>query len=120
MAYIADSFKPNTSEGAEHPTVVRTASADGAITIAAGVVKITKGTAAALTIDNPPLEMEGAELTIISKTAAAHTVDYTPGFGGGTTSRDRATFGGAIDDNIVLLALDGVWHTKSTRNVSLG
>jgi hypothetical protein len=95
------------------------ASADGAITLANGTVIITKGTAAALTIDNPPSEGVHS-LKIVSTTAAAHTLDYTAGFGGGTTSRDRATWGGAISDGMVLIGYGGVWYVSSTRNVTLG
>jgi hypothetical protein len=94
-------------------------SADGAITLSDGVVVITKGSAAALTIDAPPTE--GVHiLDIISTTAAAHTVTHTPGFGGGTTSRDVATWGGAISDGMRLIGYNGVWYVGSTRNVSLG
>ena len=116
---ISDTFHPRTTLGAEHPTVVLPMAADGAITIAAGVVIITKATAAALTIDTPPLEMDGATLRIVSTTAAAHTVTHTPGFGGGTTARDVATWGGAISDGMVLVAYQGVWYVSSTRNVTI-
>lgn len=97
---------------------VEVASGDGAIaSVAGGRVHITKATAAALTLAVP--YADGCELTIISETAAAHTVTHTPGFGGGTTSRDVATFGGAISDNIVLVSRNGVWWVKSTRNVTI-
>lgn len=95
------------------------ASADGAITLlGGGVVFITKGSAAALTLADPAVD--GVTLTIVSTTAAAHTVTNTTGFGGGTTSRDVATWGGAINDSMVLKSYNGVWWVVSTRNVSLG
>lgn len=117
---ISDSFAPAITDGsmAQFPPRVQTLSADGAITIADGVVFITKGTAAAITIDDPPTTMDGATLRIISTTAAAHTVTYTAGFGGGTTARDVATFGGAINDGMVITAKSGVWYISSTRNVT--
>lgn len=119
---IADNFVPQQGDGlgSALPVPVQVLSGDGAINIAAGVVIITKGTAAAITLDTPPTDMNGAELKIISTTAAAHTVTHTPGFGGGTTSRDVATWGGAISDGMVLVAYNGVWYVSSTRNVSLG
>lgn len=118
---IADHFVPQITSGVVGalPKRVQVLDDDGAITIADGVIYLTKGTASAITIDTPPADMNGAELAIISITAAAHTVTHTPGFGGGTTSRDLATFGGAISDGMVLRALDGVWYVQSTRNVTL-
>lgn len=119
---IDDSFAPDLGSGQTpmHPVRTQELTDDGAIPIAAGVVSLNKAGVIAATIDTPPLNMNGAELTIISKTAQAHTLTHTPGFGGGTTARDVATFGGAISDNIVLVALDGVWYVKASRNVTLG
>lgn len=98
-------------------------SADGAITIPEHdtVYFITKGTAAALTLAAPTATThDGLTLKIISTTAAAHTVTHTEGFGGGTTSRDVATFGGAISDGMEIVAYQGVWYVANTRNVTLG
>ena len=96
------------------------ASADGAITITDGIVYITKGTAAALTLAAPPTDLSGTELVIISTTAAAHTVTNTsPGFNGGSTASDVGTFGGAIGDGIVLTPYNGVWHVVTKTNVTL-
>lgn len=120
---IADQNTPNRAGGAGNPVLparLVVAAVDGAIPVAAGTVMITKAGAAALTIDSPPKHMDGAELTIVSTTAQAHTLTYTPGFGGGTTSRDVATWGGAINDTLVLVAYNGIWWVKSARNVSLG
>lgn len=94
------------------------ASTDGAVTLANGVVYITKGSSAALTIAAPP--SDGVHrLMIIATTAYAHTLTHTPGFGGGTTTRDVATFGGAISDNIELIGIGGVWYVGATRNVTI-
>lgn len=118
---LSNNQSPKDSDGTASapPMPFAVASADGAITLANGVVIITKGTAAALTIDNPPTE--GVHnLKIVSTTAAAHTLDYTAGFGGGTTARDRATWGGAINDSLEIIGYNGTWHTLATRNVTLG
>lgn len=119
---IDDKFAPDLPGGAVDamPVPYQVISADGAITISAGVVFVTKADVCAITIDNPPTNMTGAELKIVSTTANAHTVTYTAGFGGGTTSRDVATWGGAINDGMVIVAYNGVWYVSSTRNVTLG
>jgi hypothetical protein len=103
------------------------ASADGAIAIPQAqygpqnTVFITKGTAAALTLAAPTAgDDDGKELTIMSTTAAAHTVTNTsPGFNNGSTSKDVATFGAAIGNNLVVQAYNGVWLVVSQVGVTL-
>lgn len=120
MADIAASFVPDITNGNPIAPGYLVLADSGAVTIADGRVFLTKATASAITIDNPPVAMNGATLHIISTTAAAHTVTYTAGFGGGTTARDVATFGGAINDGMVIVAHNGTWQISSTRNVTLG
>lgn len=110
---------------ARNPQAV--ASADGAITIAKSTVFITKASAAALTLASPTAGSaesgghDGVVIEFVSTTAQAHTVTCTAGFGGGTTSRDVATFGGAINDGFAIEAYSGVWYLKpGSRNVTLG
>ena len=120
---ITQRFAPDKSAGsiAPVPQPYQVASADGAITIAHGTVVITKATAAALTIANPPVDLDGAVLNIVAATAAAHTVTYTAGFNGGSTASDVATFGGAKGDSFTVVAYQGVWYTAGAlRNVTLG
>jgi hypothetical protein len=95
-----------------------TYTASGAITIQPGVHFIN-GTTLAMTLANPTTAQNGMILIIVSTNASAHTLTYTAGFDGGTTARDVATFGGAIGDNIVIFANNGVWWVISTRNVTL-
>lgn len=118
---LANNQSPKDASGAvsADPMPYQVLSADGAITIANGTVVITKSGVCAITLDNPPTEGVH-ELKIISTTAQAHTVTYTAGFGGGTTSRDVATWGGAISDGMVIIGYNGVWYVSSTRNVTLG
>lgn len=116
---MAWNFVPQSGVGAAHAEPVQTILVDGAITIGQGTVFITKATAAAITIANPPTGVDGARLKIISTTAAAHTVTYTAGFGGGTTARDVATFGGAINDGFEIVAYQGLWYAANTRNVTI-
>lgn len=103
-----------------------TAAADGAVTQRSGTVFITKGTAAALTIANPVSGHpdaggdDGKRLTLISTTAAAHTLTRsTTGFNDGGSGSDVATFGAAIGNAITIIAYGGKWYVEATRNVTL-
>lgn len=91
----------------------------GAITPQPGAVGIN-GTTLAMTIVDPTRAQDGMRMVIYSVNASAHTLTYTAGFGGGTTARDVATFGGAVNDCIIIWANAGTWWVESTRNVTLG
>ncbi len=88
--------------------------------------------ALALTLVDPvDVVDDGKILTIVSVAAQACTVTLvgvndeegeataTKGFNGDAT-KDLATFGGAIGDNIQLLAYGGVWVVLNSVNVTLG
>jgi hypothetical protein len=116
---ISTTFIPKGGDGVPYKNPVEVIATSTAITaVAGGIVLITKADVAVLTLAAP--YKDGARLTIVSATAAAHTITNTAGFGGGTTSRDVATFGGAINDSIDLVSYNGVWWVVSTRNVTLG
>lgn len=108
------------------PTPVAALSGDGAVTIAAynKAYFITKGTAAAITIVDPTATThDGVELTFIATTAAAHTLSNAAGsgfFSSGGSSKDVATFGGAIGDRITILAYQAKWYIKDSLNITLG
>ena len=73
----------------------------------------TKGTAAALTLAAPTATThDGVEITVISTTAAAHTVTAPSNKINGATA--VATFGAAIGNAVTLVAYQGVWYTKLT------
>lgn len=95
-----------------------TYTASGAITIQPGISFIN-GSTLAMTLANPTTEQNGLVMYIVSTNASAHTLTYTAGFGGGTTSRDVGTFGGAVNDAIAIIAVNGVWWTLWTRNVTI-
>lgn len=101
---------------------VTLAAADGAISVKQGVVVITKATAAALTLAAPTATTDdGKVLRIVSSTAAAHTVTQTtPGFNGGTTTSDVATYGAAIGNEMEIVAYNGVWLVANLTGVTLG
>lgn len=82
----------------------------GAITVKPGVVLLGCTGACAMTLANPTTEQNGMMMLIIASTAQAHTVTNTTGFDGGTTTRDLATYGGAVGDFMQLIAVNGVWY----------
>lgn len=121
---IADRYSPNRTDGADSALPHRTPQAlttDGAITIADGLVTLSKAGVLAATIASPPTDMPGCELEIVALTANAHTVTYsTTGFNDGGTASDVATFGGAKGDSMRLRGINGIWYVVSTKNVTLG
>lgn len=74
----------------------------------------------AMTLAAATASLEGRRMAIVTTTGNAHTVTYTPGFGGLSTSGDVATFGGAVGDSMTIVCIDGVWHIESLNNVTLG
>lgn len=91
----------------------------GAITPQPGMIFVN-GTTLAMTIIDPTTAQNGMTMCVIATNASAHTLTYTAGFNGGTTSRDVATFGGAVGDNVCVTAVSGTWWVISTRNVTFG
>lgn len=92
----------------------------GAITIQGGVQFIGSSGALAMTLAAPSKYQDGMVMVLQASTAQAHTVTYTAGFYGTTTSSDVATFGGAIGDNFVVYASGGVWRIQSLKGVTIG
>jgi len=109
----------NVTGGVKNTTAL--ASADGAIALKAGVVLITKAGVAVLTIAAPTAGTDdGKVLIVMATTAHAHTVtNASPGFGGAGASGDVATFGGAVGDNLVLVAYNAIWYVVSKINVTI-
>lgn len=98
------------------------ASADGAINIKNGVVVITKGSAAALTLANPVAGADDLkELLIFAVTAFAHTISNAggAGFNGGGAASDVATFTAAKGNTLRLRAYQGVWYVVNSTNATL-
>lgn len=99
---------------------VQVASGDGAITIKSGVVVITKGSAAALTLAAPTAsDDDGKILVIDSTTAAAHTVTLAGGLRGAGSGADVGTFGAAIGNGIMLYAYNGAWYPVPGTNTNV-
>jgi hypothetical protein len=91
----------------------------GAMSLVPGL-SLINGTTLAMTLASPTKDMDGMIMIIISLNASAQTVTYTAGFNQNTTSSDVATFGGAVNDNLVIVAHAGIWQVVSTRNVTFG
>jgi hypothetical protein len=98
--------------------------ADGAIAVpnVDSVIYLCKATAGAYTLVGPNVDSQ-VEVTFISTTAAAHTITYTAGFYGNTTSSDVATFPATVGGTFKIRAQGGVWvplSTVTTAGVTLG
>jgi hypothetical protein len=102
-------------QGAPYQHNVEVKSGDGAIlSVAGGVVFITKGSAAALTLAAPA--NDGARLVIISTTAFAHTVTVAGGIAGAGASADVGTFGAAAGNGVTLISYNGLWYVEPGTN----
>jgi hypothetical protein len=108
-------FVPNLPNPVPVQQPIEVAAADGAIvSVAGGMVFITKAGVAVLTLAAP--FADGAMLTIVSETANAHTV--TVAAPGGGSGQNVGTFGGAINDSTVLVSRNSLWWVVNTRNVT--
>ena len=96
-------------------------SVDGAIAIPDQntLVVLTKAGVAAMTLAAPSKAQDGLQVTILSATANAHTVTYTAGFYGDTTSSDVATFAAKVGASMTIQAQGGKWGVVSLANVTL-
>jgi hypothetical protein len=90
----------------------------GAISLKAGTVTLGSAGALTMTLANPVSGTDdGKELSIIAVTAHAHIVTTTAGISGG--ANHKATFGGALADQLNLVALGGVWYLRPSTNQTL-
>lgn len=98
-----------------------TYSVSGAIAIPNqnSIIVLDKAGVAAMTLAGPAADQDGLEVTILSATAQAHTVTYTAGFYGDTTSSDVATFAAKAGASMTIIARGGTWGVKSLANVTL-
>jgi hypothetical protein len=91
----------------------------GALTIAPGLHRIGAGAAEvkAMTLAAPSLADDGMEMTVISASAYAHTITYTAGFYGDTTTSDVVTFAAKVGPSATFVAIGGVWGVKATSSI---
>lgn len=96
--------------------------ADGAITVNGNppivdtIIWLTKATAGAYTLAAPSSIAQQNTLTFVSTTAAAHTLTYTAGFYGNTTTSDVATWPATINAMFTIRAQNGTWAPVATAD----
>jgi hypothetical protein len=96
---------------------------DGAITGPSGsgvptqntLIYLTKASAGAYTLAAPSTDQKNT-LTFVSTTAAAHTITYTAGFYGNTTTSDVATFPATVNGVFTIQARGGTWAPVATAD----
>lgn len=81
-------------------------------------VKLSAGSAAAMTLADPTYAQEGQEMLIQAEAAQAYTVAGTFNAGGG--GADLATFGGAVGDTLHVKAVSLQWHALNLNGVTIG
>lgn len=117
---VLDGVTATTAELNLNDKEAQTMTADGAITIKNGIVKLNKAGVLAATLANPTdVTDDGKRLTILALQAQANTVTVTGGFGNGGAGEDVATFSGAIGDNLNLIASGGFWYITGAHQVSI-
>lgn len=90
---------------------------DGAITIASGLVVLSKGSAAAITLAAPSSQ-DNTEITVISTTDFQHVITVTGGLWDGTTGANvTATFPAVKGGAITMIAQGTAWYVKSLNGV---
>lgn len=112
---VQGGWTANTPAGVAPPTYTSA----GAITLMPGLQFIGSAGALAMTLANPALYQSGTVMTIMASTAQAHTITYTAGFFGTTTSSDVCTLGGAIGDFLQVVAQNQTWRAVATRNCTI-
>jgi len=104
----------------QFPTIV-TYSAAGAIAIPVQntMVVLNGGAARAMTLAAPGKDQDGLTLTVLNASAFAHTVTYTAGFYGDTTSSDVITFAAKAGASFICVARGGTWGLLGLTNCTI-
>ena len=104
----------------QFPTIV-TYSAAGAIAIPVQntMVVLNGGGARAMTLAGPAKDQDGLTLTVLNASAYAHTVTYTAGFYGDTTSSDVITFAAKAGASFICVARGGTWGLLGLTNCTI-
>lgn len=97
---------------------VATYSVDGAFVVpfVDQTVYITKAGVLALTVNATVPADLSVTVKFISLTANAHTITYTAGFYGNTTSSDVATFAATVGASFTMQAKNGLWIPIATAD----
>lgn len=115
-------LKKGVATDADIAREIMLVSADGALAITGScTVIVTKVSACAMTLAAPATALNGVEVTLISTTAAAHTLtNTTPGFNDAGASGDVATWAAAKGNGMTIVAYGGKWYVKNLVGVTLG
>ncbi len=94
-------------------------SANGAITIASGIVTLSKAGVNAMTVAAPTAGQAGTRMTIISLTDNAHTVTFpTNVLNDGTTGiNELATYAAFAGATMTIVAIGVLWYVESFSGV---
>lgn len=97
---------------------VATYSVDGAVSIPLvdQTIYITKAGVCALTLNGTLAADLTVTVKFISLTANAHTITYTAGFYGNTTTSDVATFPATVGATFTIQAKNGLWVPVATAD----
>lgn len=116
---LTSDFTSFAVQGADTLAVASAAtySVNGAITvpIVDQDIYLTKAGVAAMTLASPAKDQTNT-VRVFAMTANAHTITYTPGFYGNTTSSDVATAPGTIGAVFTFVAKNGLWNAVATAD----
>lgn len=108
-----------TITGAKVTPNVQTITGDGAITIQSGVVLLTKGSAAAITLAAPSSQ-DGTVIEITSTTDFAHVITVTGGLWDGTAgSNTTITLAAVAGSGVKLIAFGTDWYVLSNQGTTI-
>jgi len=94
--------------------------ANGAITLASGVVKLSKTSAGAYTLAAPTTAQDDMYLIIFTSTAFAHVITATGLLDDGTaTPKNTATFAATVGSSLTLQASSGKWKMLNKNNCTI-
>lgn len=112
VSFAGKAIVGGTSTAAE---VVTAYAADGAIAIAHGVARLTKGSAGAYTLAAPAAADEGKVLHIVAGTDFAHvvTIATTSLLDGTNTPKGKCTTAAYIGSGITVVAVNQKWLLRS-------
>lgn len=101
--------------------IVTNMTADGAVTIAPGIVTLNKSGVIAATLAAPTAEQEGMLMRFTSKSANAHTITATGLLHDGVTggAKDVATFAAFLGASITIIAINLKWHVLALNAVTV-
>jgi hypothetical protein len=113
---VAIATLANTGASLSRKRPVELITGDATIGITEGIVLLSKGSAAAITLSAPTTGTDdGKVLHIRSETAQAHVISYA--FNGAAVT--AATLGGAIADGVSVIAYLGVWWVLENVNATI-